>query len=433
MEAKTHTYFPIILLTFVNVIGFTLLIPILPAVVQQYVPAPLVGAVYGGLLSTYALFQFLGAPILGSLSDKYGRRPILFLSQFGTAISWIIFGAAYFVPEDAKILGIAAPIMVIAFSRIIDGITGGNVSVAHAWVSDMTTKENKTSAFGMMGATFGVGFLFGPTIGGLSAATSIGYLGTALVAFLISLTTLAIIWQYLPESLPVEKRDHTLEVNMWRELNILNKIKPFNHDVFVRSLLVIRVFFSLVFASYATIIILLLESQFSLSEADLGLTLSLIGAFAIFNQTVLIRWVAKRIGDLQTLYLSLLVIFIGLMLIPLIPSGVLVGRLNMSFLLYMANAFILNLGISLGMPTFKALLTNHVDETKQGMITGLDEALIALGNAISPVIAGIAYSTIGSGTFVMFAVILLLPTLFIWIKEGNLAKYEPHFYHEKRD
>ena len=134
--------FPILLLTFVNVIGFSLLIPVLPEVLIFFTGESS-GWLYGLLLSAYALSQFVAAPILGSLSDRYGRRSILLLSQMGTLLSWVIFGLAYFIPENWGVGGMSVALLVIMFSRITDGLTGGNVSVAQAWVSDRTTAKEK--------------------------------------------------------------------------------------------------------------------------------------------------------------------------------------------------------------------------------------------------------------------------------------------------
>jgi MFS family permease len=211
-------FFPIMLLTFVNVIGFSLLIPVLPVIAEKYAPS-ISAPVYGALLSAYAFFQFLGAPVLGSLSDKYGRKPLLMVSQLGTTLSWVIFAAAYFLP-DIAIGPVMLPLLVIAVSRIIDGITGGNISVAQAWISDATTNEEKTKAFGLVGAIFGLGFMFGPALGGLSAGTTLGYLGTCILAFTISLVTLIMIHLYLPESLKEEDRDKELDIHLLKEINI---------------------------------------------------------------------------------------------------------------------------------------------------------------------------------------------------------------------
>src|SRR3989344_7690195 len=140
---------PIAFLTFVNVIGFSIQIPVLPFIVDRYGGGPIM---YGILLSSYSMFQFLGAPLLGSLSDKYGRRPILLISQTGTLISWVIFAFAYFVPSSIHVATIPLPLAIIMLSRVVDGITGGNISVANAYVSDLTGPEEKTRIFGLLGA-----------------------------------------------------------------------------------------------------------------------------------------------------------------------------------------------------------------------------------------------------------------------------------------
>lgn len=410
-------YLPIFLLTFVNVIGFSLLIPVLPLIAEEYVSEQHVGLVYGALVSSYALFQFLFAPILGSLSDKYGRKPILILSQAGTTASWVLFGIGLLLPET-QVAGLAVPLVVIAISRVVDGVTGGNISVAQAWVSDYTKPEERTRIYGLLGAIFGVGFLFGPAIGGLSSSTPIGFMGTAITAFLISLVTLFAM-RWLPESLSDENRDVELKINVFRELNILTKIGEFKQNTFVIRLLLIRVFFALVFASYTTIIILYLNSGFGLDQVGLGLILSVIGVYSIFNQAYLINRIVKARGELFSVYLGIALTFIGLLIIPIIPVGLITSGINVSLVLVMINAYFLNLGISLSMPTFKTLLTEQVKPTKQGAITGIDESLLALGQGITPVLAGGLYSAFGLGTFFIFSLILLIPHIFIWLRSGS--------------
>ncbi len=417
--------FPVLLLTFVNVIGFSLLIPVLPGIVEQYAPPEYAGVLYGALLSSYAIFQFLAAPLLGSLSDRFGRRPLLFLSQLGTLLSWVIFGSAYFMP-DWNIFGIALPLYVIAFSRVTDGITGGNVSVANAWIADSTTKEEKTHAFGIIGATFGIGFLVGPALGGISSSLGLGYLGTCILAFIISLITLIIIEFYLPESLPKEKRDHTVDLHIGRQLNIIKKFAAFKNNLLVSRILMLRLSFTLAFSGYVTIIILYLKNAFSLSPTGLGIALSLIGVFSIINQALVVRKVVQKIGSVHTLYLGLGLVVLGLLMLPLLPTTLPpltflpggLGKYSSGLILVMINAFIMNLGIGLSGPNFKSLLANAVEDTKQGAITGLDESLMALGNAITPMLAGALFALIGATTFALFAVFLVLPVAYFYFATG---------------
>jgi len=411
-------FLPVIALTFVNVIGFSILIPVLPQVTEQYISSDFSAPVYGALIAAYSLFQFLGSPVLGSLSDKYGRKPLLILSQLGTTLSWVIFAVAYFLP-NVQLWTISLPIIVIAISRIVDGITGGNISVAQAWVSDVTSPKEKTKAFGLLGAVFGLAFLFGPAIGGFSSSTSIGYLGTCIVAFLISLVTLALILFYLPESLPEEKRDKELDIHLFKEINIFHKIKVFDGNQFVLSLLAIRLGFALVLGGFFIMIILYMREGFGLTTTGLGLTMSLIGTFSIFNQAFLVGKLSKRFGDLNTFYFSLSCFFVSLLTLPLIPTGIVLGPISVSYLLMLANAYIINCGISFGMPTFKSILANNVSEKRQGLATGIDESLLALGNSVTPILAGVLYSAIGINTFYAFAVVLGLPFLYVFAETGT--------------
>jgi MFS family permease len=413
-------FLPIILLTFVNVIGFTLLIPVLTDVSKLYVSEQYSGIVYGGLLSVYAFCQFLGAPILGSISDKYGRKPILFVSQLGTTLSWVVFGAAYFVSPDTEVFGISLALIVIALARIIDGITGGNISVANAWISDVTTRKEKAEAFGLLGAVFGLGLLIGPVLGGLSSATDIGFLGTAITAFIISAITLAFINFYLPESLPEEQRDKELEIRFWSEVNIWKKFTEFKTNASVRDLLTIRLFFALVFASYTTLIALLLSDNYGLDSTGVGLFIGAIGLFAIFNQAVLVRFFVKKFGNVWTLYFSLIVMFFGLVVLPFLPTSFTFAGQNLALLIFLINAYVMNLGIALGQPTFKALLANNVADSKQGKINGLDESLLSLGNGVTPLMAGTLYSFMGSFVFIAYAVLLAVPVSIVYLLSGGI-------------
>ncbi len=409
-------YAPLLLLTFVNIIGFTLLIPVLPMVVKLYAPGPWESIFYGALLSSYALFQFIGSPVLGALSDRYGRRPLLFVSQLGTSISWLIFGAAYFFPPT-MIFGLQLPLYIIAFSRVVDGITGGNVSVAQAWIADVARPEEKTKAFGAMGATFGFGFLIGPALGGLTASSQYGFAGTAAVAFLISLVTLLVIYFMLPESLAEKDRDTELELSFWSELNFWKKIMQFRRSPGVFKILLYRLFFALVLSSFVTIFILYMDHHLGLSTQMLGLTLSAIGLFSIFNQVVVTHRVVVWLGTMKTVYLSFFLVALGSCLIPIIPLNLYHFGVNITLVLFMVNSFLINLGISLANPTFKTILTNKVTERQQGVINGIDESIVAIGNATMPMIAGWLYTILGARVFFTNIFLLLIPFAILWLRK----------------
>ena len=172
------------------------MIPVLPFIVKSYGGGSIM---YGVLLSMYPLFQFFAAPILGAWSDMLGRRPVLLISQAGTLLSWVIFAVSYVIPP-IYFGPIALPLVVIMVSRIADGATGGNNSVANAYITDITKPENRSKIFSYLGGVVGLGLIIGPSIGGFTSSLGIGYLGTALVNMSISLVTLILMYFYLPES-----------------------------------------------------------------------------------------------------------------------------------------------------------------------------------------------------------------------------------------
>jgi DHA1 family tetracycline resistance protein-like MFS transporter len=400
---------PILLLTFVNVIGFSVLIPVVPEVLILYTGKSS-GLLYGTFISAYALSQFIAAPVLGALSDRYGRRPILLLSQFGTLLSWAFFASAYFVPQDLRFLGVSLPLIIIAFSRITDGITGGNISVAQAWVSDRTTKKEKTKAFGLIGAMFGMGFLIGPAIGGFTVSTPYHYLGTAIFAFLLSLVTLGFIFFGLKESLPESKRDKTVSLSLLKHLNLFEKSRLFRKHPLIKNLVWLRVAFSLAFVGFTTSIILLLAQIYGLDAISIGYFMTTIGVFSIFNQALLVPRVAKFLGEFNSFFIGLIlsgIALVGHFLIPQFLPHHFEGEVMMIFFVV---SYFLNLGLSMVLTNFKTIITTNVDESKQGQALGLDESISSFGQGVTPLFAGILYDLVGAFSFAVYGLCLLYST-----------------------
>jgi len=413
-------YLPIILLTFVNILGFTILIPVLPAVVGQYVAPQYIGFAYGALLSTYAGFQFLAAPVLGSLSDRYGRKPILFVSQFGTTFSWVLFGAAYFIPQTILLFGLPAAFVLIIISRILDGITGGNISVANAWVSDVTAPENRTKIYGLLGGVFGIGFVIGPAIGGLSISTDIGFLLTAILKVILSVVTLLYIAYRLPETLKPEDRQLNLTFNILRDINIIRQIRSFTNSTFLENVSLLKIAFAIIFATYTSLIVLVFENDFGLSPLGVGLVLSFIGVSIGINQSLITPWVARRVGDQSTLFLGTVLLIIGLMLLSFTIGGAVMSG-AFAFMLFIN--YLLTLAASLCTPTFKSIYTNAVSQREQGKITGIDESLNSLGNALSPIISGIIFVAIAKGTFLLAAGLLAVVLLILMLRTKKVFSF----------
>jgi len=387
---------PVLFLTFVNTLNFSIMIPILPFIVKEYGGGTIM---YGLLLSMYPFFQFFAAPILGSLSDHYGRRPILLLSQAGTMLSWVIFLGSIFTPW---------PLLLLIIARIADGITGGNNSVANAYLSDITTREEKTKAFGMLGGMVGIGMVIGPAIGGLTMSSSFGYLAPILLTLAISVVTLIIMYQYLPESLEERNRKKVLNFKLSEELQFLPKLKKYSKNRQIKYLFYLRTAFLFVFSSFSAIFVLFMIDEFKLTSQHIGLLFMLIGLFIFFNQVFVAGWLAKKIGDLKTFLIGQSALAVSQLLYVIVPS------LGLFFPLLYLN----NVGLSLSMPTFKALLSKSVKEDEQGEIMGVDESMFAASSALSPILATAVYASIGKYTFLVQGVILAVAIGLFLYKKG---------------
>jgi len=404
MNQKT---FPIILLNLVNGIGFTLLIPVLPFIVRDLGYS---AAVFGLLMAVYPLSQFFAAPLLGTLSDYYGRKPVLVVSQAGTLLSWVIFAAAYFAP------GSIWPLLIIAFSRVVDGVTGGNQSVANAYLADVTTEEVRTKVFGVLGAAMAVALMIGPALGSFASASSLGYLGVAILATALSALTLVAVFFGLNESLAPKYRSQTLDLNPLHQLNLLSKIHHLAHERALTRLFATRAVFNLVFGGYVTILVLWYADRFGLNQVEVGLVLLAVGVFLIINELVLLPWFERHFGDLGTLIIGLTIVPVGLLLI----------RFPNSVWVYLPFAFILNLGVALTFPTLQSVLTKVADERQEGEVQGIDTSVGALFSAIAPILGGLLYAQMGGNTFIVLAVMGALGLVFLIESRGVIDEELPH-------
>ena len=392
----------ILLLTFINVLNFAILIPVLPFIVKSYGGG---SVLYGVLLSMYPLFQFFAAPILGAWSDMVGRRKVLLLSQAGTLLSWVIFGIAYFIPE-IYIGPVALPLAVIMLSRITDGATGGNNSVANAYLTDITKPEDRSKTFGMLGGAFGVGLLLGPAIGGYTSSFGIGFLGVAITNVILSSITLILMYLFLPETLQKKERDKSLHFKFSDEIKFIPKLMKYLENRTIKYLFSMRISFLIIFSAYTSIIVLFIIDAFGLTEKEIGLLFLAIGSFLIFNQVFMAGFFSKRIGDLRTFILGQGIFIISLIVMQFVPN----------LILYIVISYVMNLGFSISFPTFKSLLSNTVDQSKQGEVQGIDESLMAAASAIAPITAGLLYAWIGRYSFGVFAVALIIPYVYFVLK-----------------
>ncbi len=387
---------PIFLLSLVNTLGFSILIPILPFVVRNLNASDFV---YGLLISAYSFFQFLAAPILGKLSDNYGRKPLLVISQAGTLFSWFIFGAAWFLEQG--LFPSVIVLITISLARVFDGITGGNNSITNTYLTDVIPPEKRSVAFSYLGAGLGLGIIIGPALGAFFSKGSLGYLGTALFSIGLNTVALLCIIFFLKES--KQKSQTKLEkINFLQEFNWIKNFRKVIKNKILRQLFVLKMFVAIVMTAYTSVIVLLLIDVFDMTATEVGNILLIVGAFLIFNQFFLVKIFIQKIGEQKSLLLGLILMALGLFTFPV----------NENLLLFVLFYYFTNLGLSLSLPTLKSLISNNAEEKSLGEILGFEESLNSLFMAFVPLISAFAYTFLKEKSFWLWAGISLLGAVY---------------------
>jgi DHA1 family tetracycline resistance protein-like MFS transporter len=313
---------------------------------------------------------------------------------------------------DYTLFGLATGLIVIGFSRALDGITGGNTSVANAYISDITTREEKSYIFGYLGGITGIGMIVGPGIGGLTSSTSFGFKGTIIVAILISIVTLLAIIFSLKESLPTENRTPRKRGSVFKGLLILRRYRALNANPIIKLLFITKLFFSVMMAFYISSIALFIIDLFDYNERELGIFMLVVGLFLAFNQAFMSRRVIKKIGEFPTLLLGLALSAIGLICITLTSN----------FWLYISFYYIMNLGLSLSFPTFNALISIHADPKKLGEVMGVSESINSFSLAIFPIFGAALYGFFGFPVYYFFATLPIIAFIIAYSGYKRIGK-----------
>jgi len=358
----------IFITVFIDLVGFGIVIPVLP----YYAEGTRFGATpraVGLLFASYSVMQLFFAPVLGRLSDKHGRRPILLISLLGTAVGFLI-------------LGFATTLWMLFLGRIIDGISGGNISTAQAYIADVTTEENRTKGMGLIGAAFGLGFVFGPAIGGVLSRWGIHV--PFLFAGALAFFNAVLLYFTLPETVTA---DHPARVSAatgrsWHRLvkSLRNRRLGFVLTIYFLSI----VAFSIMTASFS----LFLMFRFGYDAFHNGWVFAFVGIISAGIQGALIGKLVKRFGEPVLVIAGTLMFTASLFASPFIgPSLGILGILITGAVSAVGNA--------LNAPTLTSLASKSAGAAEQGAILGVTQSVASLARAVGPAIAAfLIYSTV---------------------------------------
>jgi DHA1 family tetracycline resistance protein-like MFS transporter len=376
----------ILLFVFIDVLGFSLILPLLPFYAETFGASP---TLVGLLLGANALAQLVGAPIIGRLSDRYGRRPLLLVSIGGTLVSFVL-------------LGLANSLALLFLSRVLDGLLGGNISLAQAYITDVTDEEERASGLGLIGAGFGLGFMIGPAFGGwLSGGAN--YSLPAFVAAAMAALNLVGVLLWLPESLSPERRQearqHPRTAFSGRSL-----VEALGRPC-VGPLLIVRLFYGLAFTTFTSIFSLYAEKRLGLDAQATGYVLTYVGLLVVAVQGGGIRLLTKRFSDKQLIFGGAILLTLSLLAWAFAPS------------LWLVLVVLAPLALAGGLLNIatNSSLTKSVYPEEVGGTLGIAASWDSVTRVVAPIVGGFLLGSISPaapGLLGVLLVVWLIP--FVW-------------------
>lgn len=360
-----------------DIIGLSILGPVAPYIVKRYSGDALMITL---LTVIYAGAQFFAAPALGKISDRAGRRPVLLWSVFGSAIGYFIFG-------------IGGALWVLFLSRLIDGVTGGNLSTAAAYIADVSRPEERAKNFTLIGMAYGLGFILGPALGGALGQVSLD--APVLAAGLVSLVSVGLIYFLLPESLPVTKRE-TVPLRL-RDFNPFVSIAELARKPGLGLLLLVSALFYFSFYGMNSTLAVFVVDKFSVQPWQIGLLFVIAGIATTIMQATVVRRLMPVYGEKRLGLFSLSGNALGALLVCLAP---------LMWMLY-PIIFVQSLAVSFIFSALSTLAANRVADHEQGQLAGVSAAVYGLVAALGPLWAGVVYDHVMPGAPLWMGAILL--------------------------
>ena len=421
---------PIFVIVLIDLMGLTIIIPLMPLYAASFNASPLV---IGMLGATYPMMQFIGAPILGRLSDRYGRKPVLFISQIGTLVGFIL-------------LGLANSLWMLFLARIIDGISGANISTAQAAISDSTSEKTRTQGLGLVGAAFGLGFIIGPIIAFVSlAASGNNYHVPAFVAAVFSLASILLTWFWLPETLPPGERGKG-ENNPTFSVGSL--LQALSHPT-VGVLLVLIFAQQIAFGGFEQLLALFTLTELGMNASGNAIVFVFVGIIVVAVQGGFIGPWSRKLGDRRLIYMGLATLSVGLIMFALTPSqpppwysqsdlqleltssgdfrthensttenlAVELPDDNNNGWLGLVWILVAMIPIAVGggvlQPSINSLITKRIEPLEVGGMLGISAALLSAANALAPLLGGAVFQLLGpSAPFFLAGLLMALLLVF---------------------
>jgi DHA1 family tetracycline resistance protein-like MFS transporter len=433
---------PIFVIVLIDLLGMTIIIPLMPLYATAFGANALM---IGFLGAAYPVMQFIGAPLLGRLSDRFGRKPVLFASQVGTLIGFLV-------------LGFANSLWLLFLSRIIDGLSGANISTAQAAITDSTTEKTRTQGLGLLGAAFGLGFVVGPIIAFVSLSLSGNdYRVPAFVAAAFSLISILLTWFWLDETLPAEKRGRPDGASKRSALSFGAMFSALRHPA-VGLLLALMFAQQIAFGGFEQLLSLFTLNRLGLNASGNAVIFVFVGVIVVAVQGGFIGPWSRKLGDRRLIYIGLAALAVGLALtaftphqpVPWYSKAGMTAELQASgdfrthenpttqslpialpddsnkgwlglgwILLAMVPA---SIGGGVLQPSINSLITKRVGREDVGGILGISAAFLSGANAIAPLIGGAIFQAFGS-TMPFLLGGLLMAALWLasvqWVKPGR--------------
>ncbi|HWC73935.1 MAG TPA: MFS transporter [Gemmatimonadales bacterium] len=375
MPASRSRFAVIFFTVLIDLIGFGIVLPILPGYAQRFGAG---GFAYGVIIGVYSFMQFVATALLGKLSDRIGRRPVLLATMLINAVGYSLFA-------------FAGSYWVLFLSRVVSGFAGGNISAAQAYMADITTPAERSRGMGLVGAAFGIGFSFGPAIGGFSSH----YLGPSapgLVAVGLSLANFVSAFFILPESLRHEHR-------VTRRLFDLRHIGEAMARPLLRPLMTVWLLTPIAFAGYTVVLPLYAAKAFGWGDRELAILFTIIGVTAASVQGYFFGKLARRTGERALVIAGAFGMAVAIGIVPFLPNPI---------LLY-AWTFVLAASNSVFSPAATGLVSVYAAPNEQGTVLGAAQAISALGRTAGPPAIGTAYDLVsGVTSFLLAGGVMLL-------------------------